>query len=64
MGQVYIYEGAVLEFDKCISNHWVGETFAPNEKRARSNLTYKFKRQNNRLPNAKITLPGKLTVKE
>lgn len=58
----YIYDGPVMEFDKCIADHWKGETIASSEKKARSNLTYQFKKQNNRLASAKITLPGKIKM--
>ncbi len=58
----YIYEGPVMEFNTCVSNHWRGETMAPNEKKARSNLTYQFKKQNNKLSNTKIRLTGKIKM--
>nr|DAH20435.1 MAG TPA: hypothetical protein [Bacteriophage sp.] len=38
----------------------MGSTYAPSERKARSNLAYQFKRDNNRLPNTKISLPGKI----
>lgn len=56
----YAYDGPVMEFETCVANHWKGSTYAVSEKKARSNLAYQFKKQNNRLPNTKITLPGKL----
>lgn len=59
---VYVYDGPVFQFNQMIAEHWTGETTAPSEAKAKSNLTYQFKKQNNRLPSAKITLPGKLTV--
>lgn len=54
----YSYDGPVLEFDRVISNRWVSTTCAPSEKKARSNLTYQFKKQFNKTPATKITLPG------
>lgn len=59
----YLYNGPVLEFNKCICDRWVASTFAVSEKKARSNLTYRYKKENGKVPNSKITLPGKLTVK-
>jgi len=56
----YSYDGPVMEFEICVANHWKSSTYAVSEKKARSNLAYQFKKQNNRLPNTKITLPGKL----
>lgn len=58
----YEYDGPVLEFEKCISDRWIASTYAVSEKKARSNLTYQFKKKNNRLPNAKIILPGKIML--
>ena len=58
---LYSYQGPVQEFDRCIANNWSGTTYAPSEKKARSNLTYRFKRENNKTASAKITLPGKIT---
>ena len=60
----YVYEGPVMEFDRLIADHWTGETMAMTEKKARSNLTYQFKRQNRRIVGTKITLPGKIKMVE
>lgn len=60
----YRYEGPVKEFGEIISNHWVGETSAPSLQKARSNLTYQYKKQRNRITGTKITLPGKIVVVE
>lgn len=56
----YTYNGPVYEFDRLISSRWSGETYAPSEARARTNLAYQFKKQNNRSPRTKITVPGEL----
>jgi hypothetical protein len=56
----YIYEGPVLEYGRLIANNWKGETTAPSEAKAKSNLAYQFKKQNGRFPSAKITLVGKI----
>ncbi len=58
----YLYDGPVMEFGTCISNRWQGTTYAVSERKARSNLVYQFKKKNNRVPGAKITLPGKVTT--
>lgn len=60
----YKYDGPVMSFDDCVSNRWQGSTYAVSEKKARSNLIYQFKKKNNRIPGAKITLPGKLMIVE
>lgn len=58
----YAYNGPVMEFDKCIANNWEGSTYAASEKKAKNNLAYQFKKNNNRMPASKITLPGELMV--
>lgn len=60
--QKYVYEGPVLEFDKLVTDRWKGETQAPSITKAKNNLAYQFKKQFNRIPGAKITLPGKITA--
>ena len=40
----YIYKGPVMEFNTLLADIWEGETVAPSEKKARSNLTYQFKK--------------------
>lgn len=58
----WLYDGPVMEFNTCIANHWRGETFAPSEVKAKSNLAYQFKKNNRRIPSSKITLPGDLKM--
>ena len=58
----YLYDGPVMEFDRCIANRWKASTYAVSEKKARSNLTYQYKKRNNKLPNTMITLPGKIIL--
>lgn len=58
----YTYSGPVMEFDNCIERDWKASTYATSEKKALSNLTFRYKRDHNRTPNAKITLPGKITL--
>ncbi|GHU53228.1 hypothetical protein FACS1894132_04830 [Clostridia bacterium] len=59
----YTYEGPVMEFDICVTSLWKAETFAVSESKAKSNLTYRYKKENNKLVNTKITLPEKLIIK-
>lgn len=54
----YSYEGPVMEFDRVIADRWASKTCAPSERKARSNLTYQFKKQYNKTPGTKISLPG------
>lgn len=60
----YKYDGPVMVFGVCVMNNWHGETMAATESKARSNLTYQFKKQNNRVAGSKITLPGQIKMVE
>lgn len=57
---LYSYSGPVTEFGRCIDNHWSGSTYAPSAKKAKSNLAYQYKKKHNKLPAAKIDLPGEI----
>lgn len=56
----YRYSGPVKEFDRIISDNWTAETSAVSEAKARTNLSYRYKKQTGRITASKITLPGKL----
>ena len=56
----YSYDGPVKEFDRIVANRWSGRTYAPTSKKARSNLVYQFKKEFNKVPSSKITLPGEI----
>ena len=56
----YTYNGPVYEFDRLVVDRWSGETYAPTKARARTNLAYQFKKQSNRSPRTKISVPGEL----
>lgn len=58
----YVYDGPVMEFDNCVADHWKGETMAPSEQKARSNLIYQFKKKNNKVNDTKIKLTGKIKM--
>lgn len=58
----YSYNGPVMEFDRCIADRWKGETVAVSEKKAKANLIFRYKQENGKATNARISLPGKLTV--
>lgn len=59
--QMYHYQGPVMIFNTCVMSSWSAETMAVSPAKAKSNLIYRYKRDNNLAENAKITLPGKLT---
>lgn len=58
----YVYEGPIVIFDKCVCDHWHGETLAVSESKAKSNLIYQCKKQCNLVPGTKVTLPGKIKM--
>lgn len=58
----YVYDGPVMMFNTLVTDRWKGETIAPSENKARSNLTYQFKRQNNRVAGSRFILPGKIKM--
>ena len=60
----YYYSGPVMEFDRSIADKWEGSTRAVSKNKARANLTYQYKVSNGKAPRSKITLPGKLIVKD
>ncbi len=55
----YKYDGPVLKFGDCIKQRWKAVTIAPTEAKARSNLAYRFKKENGFMKDCKISLPGK-----
>lgn len=60
--QEYTYDGPVMIFGVCVENRWQASTYAVSEKKARSNLTYRFKKEHQKLPSAKVELPGKIVA--
>ena len=60
--KLYAYSGAVTSFGNIIVQYWYATTYADSAEKARSNLAYRFKKENNKLPGAKIELPGKINL--
>ena len=58
----YIYDGPVMEFGRCITARWTASTYAVSEKKARSNLIFRYNKEHGKAVNAKITLPGKIAT--
>lgn len=58
----YTYSGPVMEFERCVQDRFVAETFAVSAQKARSNIIYQWKVKNGRTPSSKITLPGKINL--
>ena len=60
----YEFSGSVMCFGRCIDHYWTAFTQAPSERKAYSNLTYRYKKENNLASTSKITLLGTLTMIE
>lgn len=58
----YEYFGPVMHFDMCIQKRWHGTTYAVSESKARNNLTFRCKKELDRAPNSRISLPGKIIL--
>lgn len=58
----YSYDGPVMRFDRCVAGRWRGETTAPTEQKARSNLCCRWKRENGLPMGVKVALPGRITL--
>lgn len=58
----YAYEGAVKVFDDIVTRSWTASTVAESEKKARSNLAYRYKREHGLVPATRVTLTGKITL--
>lgn len=56
----YIYNGPVLYFNQCICDRYFGETVAVSPAKAKSNLAYRFKKENGLVQTSKVSLPGKI----
>ena len=61
---LYSYEGPVMEFERIVADRWKATTYAVSENKARCNLTYRYKKEHNKVPATKVTLPGKIVAVE
>ena len=60
----YSYSGPVIIFGRCVSNNWTASTYAVSEKKAKSNLMYQYKKQNNKVAGVRVELPGKILLRK
>lgn len=56
--RTYAYKGPVMKFDICVERNWEATTWAPSEKKARSNLAFRYKKDHGLERTASISLPG------
>lgn len=59
---LYSYDGPVKEFDDIISNRWQATTYAVSEKKARSNLVYRYKKEHGKTASSMIKLTGTIKL--
>lgn len=63
--KTYTYEGPVLnQFGHLLDLHWYAQTLANSQSKARSNLMYRYKKENNMALHCRIDLPGKFTFEK
>lgn len=58
----YLYSGPVMLYDQIIDAKWQSSTIAMSIAKARSNLTYQYKKKYGYEPFAAITLPGDIKI--
>lgn len=58
----YIYKGPIKKFDAVVETNWTGTTYAISETKARSNLAYQYKKNNNLVARTRVLLPGKIEL--
>lgn len=56
----YYYDGPVSRFGKCICNRYFAETVAASPAKAKNNIAYRYKKENNIAASTRISLPGKI----
>lgn len=56
----YRYDGPVYIFSTCATEKWSAETMAVSKLKARSNMTYQYKKQHRLTRDALVSLPGKI----
>lgn len=60
--RLFRYTGAVLLYGKPVSDCWTAETYAVSEKKATSNLEFRYKRNFGYTSTALVKLAGKPVV--
>lgn len=60
----YAYNGPVMEFSRCVQDHFKAETIAATPEKAKSNLAYQWKKKSNRVSGSRVSLPGTLILLE
>ena len=59
---LYLYEGPVTSFGEVVARKWRASTYAMSDRKAKSNLAYKYRKQRGLLATSKIELPGEIIM--
>lgn len=60
----YEFVGDIFEFDELVERNWKAQTYAINPKKALSNLTFRWKHDNNRSKSSRVELIGDIRLVE
>lgn len=60
--RTFYFTGAVKHFDQVINQNYSAYTSATSMSKAINNICFKYKKEHNFIPDAKITLAGKMRV--
>ena len=55
----YAYNGPVMEFDRCIADHYKASTRASSPAKALCNIAFRFKKESGKAPFCKISLDAR-----
>lgn len=61
---LYGYSGPVVIFGQIVEPNWSGVTRAATPARAKSNLTYQWKKAHGKTAASRVELPGKVILME
>lgn len=63
--RTYIYRGAVLDgFGNLLDTTWFGQTIANSQRKARSNLAYRYKKERGMPMHVRIDFPEKIKTEK
>lgn len=62
--KVWDFTGDVYRFQKLVQRNYKATTVAPSERKAYSNIAYRYKQENNLDASANINLDGEMKARE
>ena len=60
--RTFRYSGPVLVYDKIVEDNWIAETTASSQRKASSNLKYRWKKLWGLEQTVRVELPGKFRL--